>query len=280
MLFRSSLGLELLWQYVFAILLTLLLSGLAYALVERPVRRHPLPGLWQTVLAVVALGLTWFGLDKLYYQYRQQMFLGSAINAVPPEEQVHRLDPAIPGTRINTVNCSIGAWVPYSSAARTNFALCSKPGRPGAGELFLIGDSHAQHLLPMLDGATNKTGQGISFSFKGACLFSPSMTVIWRGKPYTTCRQFIAGEMERSLGRLKRGDVIVVSGSFNYYFSTRHLSAGGQPAPILLGDRRLSATEVRQRFIQDIRRFAAQLEPRGIQLVLAGTVPTPAQEIV
>ncbi len=279
-LIRRTLGLEVLWQYVFAILLTLLLACLAYALVERPVRRHPLPALWQTLLAFVAIGLTWFGLDQLYYQYRQKMFLGSAINSVPPEELVHRLDPAIPGTRINTVNCSIDADKPYGLASRTNFALCSKPGQPGAGELFLIGDSHAQHLLPMLDGATNKTGQAISFSFKGACLFSPSMTVLWRGKPYHTCRQFIAGEIERSLQRLKRGDVIVISGSFNYYFSTRTLSAGGQPAPVLLGQRRLAATEVRQQFIQDIRRLAARLEPRGIQLVLAGTVPTLAQEIV
>lgn len=279
-LMRRSLGLELAWQYVVAILITLLLAGLAYALVERPVRRHPLPGPWQTLLAFAAIGLTWFGLDRLYYQHRQQMFLGSAINAVPPGEMVHRLDPAIPGTRINTPNCSIAALLPYSPASRTNFALCSKPGRPGAGELFLIGDSHAQHLLPMLDGATNKTGQAISFSFKGACLFSPSMTVIWRGKPYDTCRQFIAGEMQRSLQRLQRGDVIVVSGSFNYYFSARNRSAGGQTSPILLGERSLAATEVRQHFIQDIRRFAAQLEPRGIQLVLVATVPTLAQEIV
>ncbi len=279
-LMRRSLGLELPWQYVFAIVLSVLLSWLAYALVERPVRRHPLPAFWQTFLAVVAIGLTWMGLDRIFYQYRQQMFLGSAINAVPPEELIHRLDPAIPGTRINTPNCSINAWVPYSPASATNFALCSKPGRPGASELFLIGDSHAQHLLPMLDLATKKTGQAISFSFKGACLFSPSMTVLWRGKPYDPCRQFIAGEMERSLQRLKRGDVIVVSGSFNYYFSARNRSAGGQPAPVLLNGRRLSATEVRQGFIRDIRSFAARLKPRGIQLLLVASVPPLAQEIV
>ncbi|MFM8276995.1 MAG: acyltransferase family protein [Cyanobium sp.] len=279
-LMRRSLGLELLWQYVFAILLTLLLACLAYALVERPVRRHPLPALWQTLLAFVTIGLTWFGLDRIYYQYRSLMFLGTAINAVPPQELIHRLDPVIPGTGINTPNCTIEAWKPYDATTRTNFAICGKPGLPGSGEIFLIGDSHAQHLLPMLDGATSKTGQAISFTFKGACLFSPSMTVLWRGKPYDPCRQFISGEMERSLQRLKRGDVVVISGSFNYYFSTRVRSAGGQPAPILLGGRRIGASEVRQQFIQDIRRFAAQLEPRGIQLVLVGTVPTLAQEIV
>ena len=279
-LMRRSLGLELPWQYAFAILLSVLLSCLAYALVERPVRRHPLPAAWQTLLAVAALGLTWMGLDRIYFQHRQAMFLGSAINAVPPEELIHRLDPVIPGTGINTVNCSIGAWLPYSPASATNFALCGKPGRPGAGELFLIGDSHAQHLLPMLDLATNKTGQAVSFSYKGACLFSPSMTVVWRGKPYDPCRQFIAGEMERSLQRLKRGDVIVVSGSFNYYFSARNRSAGGQPAPILRDGRRLSATEVREGFISDIRSFADRLKPRGIQLLLVASVPPLAQEIV
>ncbi|MFN7900648.1 MAG: acyltransferase family protein [Synechococcaceae cyanobacterium] len=277
---RRTLGLELPWQYAFAILLTLLLAGLAYALVERPVRRHPLPAALQTLLAATAIGLSWFGLDALYFHYRQRLFLGASVTAVPPHELIHRLDPAIAGTGINAANCSIGAWVPYGAASRTNFALCSKPGRPGAGELFLIGDSHAQHLLPMLDRATDRTGQAISFSFKGACLFSSSMTILWRGKPYETCRQFIAGEMERSRQRLKRGDVIVVAGSFNYYFSVRQKSATSPGAPILRHGRRLSADEAREGFIRDIRSYAAQLAPLGVNLVLVADVPILAQEII
>jgi hypothetical protein len=248
--------------------------------VERPVRRHPLPAAWQTLLAVAALGLTWMGLDRIYYQYRQHMFSGSATNTVPPEELIHRLDPAIAGTGINSLNCSTDIWTPYSSSSRTNFSLCRKPGRSGAGEIFLIGDSHAQHFLPMLDLTTTKTGQALSFSFKPGCLFSTSMTILWRGKPYAPCRQFVAGEMDRSLQRLNRGDVIVAAGSFNYYLSARKLSADRQPAPILGDGRRLTPTEVRQGLIRDVRHFAARLKPQGIQLVLVATVPPLAQEIV
>ncbi|MFN7900647.1 MAG: acyltransferase family protein [Synechococcaceae cyanobacterium] len=278
-LMRQTLGMDLPWQYITAVLLTLLLAGLGYLLVERPVRRHPLPALWQWLLALLAMLFTWFGLDTLLHTYRQRLYLGLSTNPVPIHEWIHMLDPIIPGTGISSKNCSIDAWTPYGPTSRTNFALCSKPGRPGAGEIFLVGDSHAQHLLPMLDRVTAATGQAISFSFKGACLFSPTTTVTWKNKIYETCRQFVMGEMQRSLERLHSGDIIVVSGAFNSYFNTGDPSGRTQTPPAYQGSRRLTAAEVRAAFVADIRRFAAQLAPRGVQLVLVADAPVLGREI-
>ncbi len=279
-LLRRSFGLDALWQYITAVALTLLFAGLAYGLVERPVRRHPLPALWQTLLGLMALLGTWFGLDSLYNTYRPKMYLGISTNPVPVREWIHMLDPIIPGTGISSKNCSIDTWTPYSSRSRTDFALCSKPGRPGAGEIFLVGDSHAQHLLPMLDQVTSHTGQAISFSFKGACLFSPTIAVTWKNRVYDTCRQFAAGEIERSLERLNAGDIIVVSGAFHSYFNTGDPSGSTFAVPAYRNGRRLSAASLRDSFVSDIRRLGTRLAAKRIQLVLVGDAPVLAHDVI
>ena len=278
-LLRQTLGMDTAWHYTIALLLSLLLAYLAYGLVEQPVRRHPLPAAWQALLAVLAVALSWAGLDSLFQHHRDRMFLGFSANPVPKHEWIHRLDPIISGTQINTINCSIDPWNPYDQTSRTNFALCRKPGRPGAGEMFLIGDSHAQHFLPMLDRVSDRSGQAISFSFKGACLFSPVVAMTWRGKIYETCRQFIIGELERSYKRLQPGDIIVASGFFNNYFNSNDLVGQSRSVTAYRQGRRLSAAEVRQGFIDGIRLAAQRLKQRGIQLVLVVDVPSLAREI-
>ncbi len=279
-LMRRSLGMDLPWQYLSAAALTLLFSLLAYALVERPVRRHPLPPLQQTSLALLAVVGTWLGLDAIYNTYRSRLYLGFSTNPVPIREWIHMLDPIIPGTGISSKNCSIDTWIPYSPQSRTNFALCSKPGRPGAGEIFLVGDSHAQHLLPMLDKLTSRTGQKISFSFKGACLFSPTIATTWRNKVYDTCRQFVAGEIERSLERLKPGDIIVVSGAFHNYFNTSDPSGSSLTLPAYRNGQRINAATLRDGFVADIRNLAPRLAKKRIELVLVGDAPLLARELI
>lgn len=277
---RRMLGLELAWQYVFVCLLTLLLAIAAYLLVEQPVRRHPFAPPLQTLLAVVTLLGSWAGLDALFHHYRPKLYLGISNNPVPPHELIHLRDPVIAGTGINTKNCAVEAWSPYSESSRSDFNLCSKPGRPGAGEIFLIGDSHAQHFLPMLDQVSERTGQKISFSFKGACLFSPEIAVGLRGKIYEPCRQFSAGEMERSLQRLAPGDIVVASGFLHNYFNSDDPSGNSRSVPAYRDGQRVSAKEVRAGFIRGTRAFAERLASRGIQLVLIVDVPLLAREII
>jgi hypothetical protein len=245
--------------------------------VEQPVRRHPLKWWWETGLALLAVVGLWVGIDALQNGLRDRLFLGSDRDPVPRSERIQNLK--IPGTGIGS-GCSLVYGQPYDASTRIDFGKCGRPGRPGAGEIFLLGDSHALHLLPMLDAVTARTGQRISFTYQMACFIDPTLLMSWGNKSYGPCRDFAAGEMERSLQRLQRGDIVVLSAWLNYYVGD--VTPAGTPteAQVVDGDRRLTPVEARARHVANLRAYAQRLAARGIQLVLVVDSPMLARKPV
>jgi len=249
----------------------------AYGLVEQPVRRHPLKWWWEVALTVLALGGLGLGVSTLQGGLREKLFMGGDPDPVPRQERIQNLN--IPGTGIG-FGCSLVYGQPYNASTRIDFKRCGRPGRPGAGELFLLCDSHALHLLPMVDAVTTATGQRLSFTYQMACFIDPTMLMSWGNKSYGPCRQFAAGEMERSLQRLRRGDIVVIAAWLNYYLSD--ITPEGKPteATVMEGNRRLTVSEARARHVANLRRYAEQLAARGIQLVLVVDTPMLARKLV
>ena len=276
---RWTYGLDRPWLYLLATGLSFGLAMAAYLLVERPVRRHPLPGPWQLGLALAALGFTWAGIDALGHPYRGRLFQGNSADPVPKSEKIAELRPVIAGTGISSEGCGVSTWTPYSKAVRTDFQRCGKAAtKPGAGEIFLIGDSHAHHLLPMLDLVTDRTGQAISFTYKSSCLISPEITISFDKKRYGPCRQFAAGELDRALERLKPGDTVLISTWLNKQLAS--IDGRGRPNdfPVYLGNRRLTPAQVREAYGDSTRRIAKRLAAKGINLLLVVDVPSLARE--
>jgi hypothetical protein len=280
-LLRWTWGMETWWQYVAAVVGSVVLAVAAYGLVEQPVRRHPLKWWWETGLALLAVVGLWLGIDALHHQFRGKLFLGKDADPVPLSERVQALNPLIPGTGITT-DCSVPIDKPYDATTRPNYDKCRRPGVPGATEIFLIGDSHAQHLLPMLDAATARTGQSITYAAMGACLIDAQLTVTWpwQKERYESCREFSAGEMERSLQRLSPGDIVMVSLFLNNYLSSSDVEGRGFGPPVYLGDRRLRISEVRQAWVAGMRAYAERLAAKGVQLLLVLDNPSLTREPV
>jgi peptidoglycan/LPS O-acetylase OafA/YrhL len=277
---RWTYGLERPWQYLLATGLSFALAWLAYRWIEQPVRRHPLPPPQQWGLAALAFVLTWLGTDALAHPLRGRLFQGSTADPVPRQEDIAELRPVIAGTGITDARCGVATWAPYSISNRTDFGPCSKPGRAGAGEIFLLGDSHAHHLLPMLDRVTDRTGQAISFSFKNSCLISPDLTISFQKKRYEPCRQFAAGELDRALERLRPGDIVMVSTWLNRQLGDIDSRGQANDFPVWAGARPLTPSQVRDAYVDSSRRIAQRLAARGIQLVLVVDVPMLAREPV
>jgi hypothetical protein len=275
---RWTYGIDRVWLYLVAIGLAFGLAWLAYVLIEQPVRRKPLNGPWQWGLALAAIGITWSGIDALAHPFRGKAFLGSEADPVPKIEKIAEHRPVIIGTEISDASCSVANWTPYDIKSRTDFNRCSKGGRPGVGEIFLLGDSHAHHLLPMLDKVTNKTGHSISFTFKSSCLISSSLTVSFDNKPYEPCRQFAAGEIGRAVERLNSGDIVLVSTWLNKQLADIDGRGRVNNFPVYLDGRRLQPNQVRAEYIANTRAIARQLAKKNIQLVLVVDIPALARE--
>ena len=276
---RWTYGLDRPWLYLLATGLSFGLAMAAYLLVERPVRRHPLPGPWQLGLTVAALGLTWAGIDGLANPWRGRLFAGPKLDPVPPRElpwQYNGLDRANP---LHQGACNVAVWSAYDRRSQANFSLCRKRG--SQGEVFLLGDSHGQALLPLLDAVTAETGQALSYTFKSACLISSELTISYvDGKRYGPCRAFAAGEIERSLQRLKPGDTVMIASWFNQQL----LSIDGTAAPrhlaIHQGSSRLTDLQARAAYVKNLRDWAQRFKAKGLHLVLVVDVPLLKRDLV
>jgi peptidoglycan/LPS O-acetylase OafA/YrhL len=278
-LLRWTLGMETWWQYVVAVVGSVVLAVGAYGLVEQPVRRYPLKWWWETGLALLALAGLWVGIESLHQQFRGKLFIGSDPSPVPRHERVQEWDPTIPGTFIDK-RCTLNYWTPYGPDTRPNYDRCQKPGKPGAGEIFLLGDSHAQHLLPMLDLLTKRTGQRLTFSNKPSCFLDPSLTLELNQRPYQPCTDFAVGEMARAIERLKPGDIVVISSNIHNYLASVHGIGSQVESSARLGGRRVNIAEMRLAHQASMRAYALLLQKRGIQLVLVVDNPPLSQEVV
>ncbi|MEA5413422.1 SGNH hydrolase domain-containing protein, partial [Synechococcus sp. BA-120 BA3] len=234
---------------------------------------------WETLLAVLALGGLWVGIDVLHHQFRGKLFVGSDPSPVPRHERVQEWDPTIPGTLIDK-RCTLNYWIPYGLETRPDYDRCQKPGRPGAGEIFLLGDSHAQHFLPMLDIITRRTGQRLTFSNKPSCFLDPSLTLELNKKPYQPCTDFAIGEMSRAIERLKPGDIVVISSNIHNYLGSVHGVGSQAESSARIGGNRLNISEMRMAHLASLRAYALLLQKRGIQLVLVVDNPPLSQDVV
>jgi len=276
---RWTYGLDRPWLYLLATGLSFGLAWLAYCLIERPARRHPLPAAWQLGLALAALGFSWGGIDGLAHAWRGRLFIGPSADPVPPRElpwQYSGLDRANP---LHQGACNVPVWAAYDQRSQANFEVCRKRG--SQGEVFLLGDSHGQALLPLMDAVSAKTGQALSYTFKSACLISSELTVSYvDGKRYGPCRAFAEGEIERALQRLKPGDTVMIASWFNQQLLTMDGTAAPRHLPIHQGARRLGDGEARAAYGQNLRHWAQRLTAKGLHLVLVVDVPLLKRDLV
>ena len=269
-LMRWTTGLDQPVLLLLALGLMVALAWGAYRLIETPCRRWSLPVLWQGVLAAMAVVLTWCGLDALGFTYRGALFQGSRSAFVPKTD------------RFALGGCTVDPWVTYGPDTQTDLEKCSQAGAsPDAGELFLMGDSHALALLPMLKSATKTTGQKLTYSFKGSCFNSASLVPSLNKKPYGPCLDYSLGEFERSFDRLSAGDSVVIGNWFNLYLTDTYVR--GKPntySYFLDGERVKDHAKVREIYIQDMRNVAKKLSQKGINLIFAVDPPVLVREPV
>ena len=269
-LMRWTTGLDQPGLMLLALGLMVALAWCAYRFVETPCRRWSLPVLWQGVLAVAAVAFTWLGIDALGFTYRGAVFQGSRSAFVPKTD------------RFALGGCTVDPWVTYGPKTRTDLVKCSQVGStPASGEIFLMGDSHALALLPMLKSATKATGQKLTYSFKGSCFNSASLVPSLKKKPYGPCLDYSLGEFERSFDRLSPGDSVVIANWFNLYITDTYVR--GKPntyAYFYEGERIKDHSRVREIYVDDMRNIAKKMSQKGINLIFAVDPPVLLREPV
>ena len=168
-LMRWTIGLENLGQYLLASALTLGLSMLSYRYIEQPIRNHRfIQHQGQSKLLVitsfVCALLLGFLITKVLFSYQDQISLSQVVR--------HQSDWYPSSLRVYAnakPNCTMVQSIePFAGGTQRTLRPSECQSTPTAQHLYVLGDSHAGAIIPMLEELGAQYGFSMTvFSFQG-----------------------------------------------------------------------------------------------------------------
>jgi peptidoglycan/LPS O-acetylase OafA/YrhL len=251
---------------ILVLLLIVLVSMLSYRFVELPLR-------YAQISSRKAIGIATAGgvaalsvISFLYFLPPSRIYLG--------HEQVYAgLWPASDAPLTKTLKasqreCHLEYRDSFSADA---FVRCST-ARTSRGFVYLVGNSHAQHLIPMIDAAAEVLGYGYSALTISNCrLISATQVVASINYRYDLCKDYFDNSVDFIARDAFRGDVVLVGA--RSLFDEPPESDKEMPSNVIINASRLSLEQASLKSRADFDAFIKRLNAVGAAVVFVG--PTP-----
>ena len=230
------------WSLPFQLLAMVLLAMASYHWVERPLRHRPWSQWrWPTLAYALLAGLGGAGILLLAGgPLRSSLYLGSRERADHASfERATRAE----GTTLSEARC--GRFAPDT------LSNCVLP--PGQGDrptLLLMGDSHAQHLFPLLGALHRDRGLGVAAFAPGGGVFPPPLeSAAWERRHRESWQFF-----QSVVPRLRRGDLVLLSSR--------------------IGPLGAEGGEALERWAREVEQLARSLASKGLAVVVVLPLPS------
>jgi peptidoglycan/LPS O-acetylase OafA/YrhL len=249
----------------FQLALILLLSVVSHHAIEKPLRAArwggtPARTLLYGLLLVLGTGLL---LVLFGRPLRGRFFSG----VDPAVARYWNRQVGLAGTTVNGVNCHSGPGISLDDFA-TSLRLCTTPRRPGDRQrLFVLGDSHALALMPLVQRLHQELPLQITHFSRGGCPLPPSAA----GHESTGCWAFAQQAMAATLAAARPGDLVLIH---NYFRS--HFGAGADTRSMQIDGKGNKVTDPAAKVVyyhQALDQLAARLAARGVRLVIVPGMP-------
>ena len=248
----------------------LLLAWLSYRLIETPFRtpqRAIKPaatiGLGATAVALSGGLLTLLN-DR---QIQRAVYTGSTSANLMSNAAAQRTEGLVFG------NCTVHSANPLRDCVLGGTAT-QHP------QLLLLGDSHAEHLLPLLNALNRQDKLGVSAFISSGQPFPAARYTDNQGRTREQWEQAYADAkrfFEARFDQLQSGDIILLSSRLEYYFIDSKFNRSDQ-------DRRLSfydaswqplagVPEAFWQWRQEVKQLATRARTRGIQIAIMAPLP-------
>jgi peptidoglycan/LPS O-acetylase OafA/YrhL len=261
-------NLDIAQPLIVAVMLTLIvgLSVLSYRFIEIPLRYSKVSSGTAIASAFTAgaalLLFIWF----LYLLPPSRIYLGHAeayAGLWPPADI-----PLAQSLKASQRDCHLEYRDTLSPDA---FSRCSTE-RANQRFVYLIGNSHAQHLVPMLDSVARVQGYGYSALTISNCrLMSATQIVTAINYPYDLCKDYFDGSVDLIARTARQGDVVLVGArSLIDEPSTTEMNIASN---VIVNGSRLSRKQAYLKSRADFDALLKASSSRGVSVVFVG--PTP-----
>ncbi|MBX7148133.1 acyltransferase [bacterium] len=267
-LMRWNFNLEHFLPVVVACFLFISAAYLSYTYIEMPCRHASVKG-GKVVLMGMAGGLVCLVLVYALYELPpSRLYLGNVsqyYNLWPKENE-----PLTPSLKTPQRSCHLE----YRDALSPNLLERCSTVEKNEKFIYLIGNSHAQHLVPMLEAVSQKTGYGYSALTISNCrLISAFQMVGGINYRYDLCKDYFDYVLDSVIKNSKPGDIVLI-GARSLFEKPSSLE-GGNPSRIYLENgRELSSKEVYEKTMSDLSAFVSAVNLKGVSVVFTG--PTPS----
>ena len=249
-----------------ALLLTVSVAQFSYKYIEIPFRYASFKGARAILPGAAAGAVCLLFVYALYLLPPARIYLGH------PERYAHLWPPAAaPLTASLSTSRRICHLEYRDHLSKDMFDRCSAR-KAGQKFIFLIGNSHAQNLGPMLEAVSRDLGYGYSALTISSCRLVSAFQFIGSiHQRYDLCKEYFDYSIEYVIKNAKPGDIVLV-GDRSLLDKPTPLRMNA-PSDTYLDDRQLSAQEAYEKSIADFAAFSDLLHRKGVDLIFAG--PTP-----
>lgn len=270
-LFQWTIGMDSLVKASLALCLAVAMALFSYYCIEQPVRKmKTLP--YRRVFAIALIGILVVGTSTaamakttlngnlyLYKEYDKQDWFAAA-------DKIQIVD-----SQISRSNCAISKDNFGSSAIEEHYKKCTYLSKtPDNPHMFLIGDSHAESLVPLISSTVEETDVGVTSLFSSACFVSLDMS-------YTgpACPQITRNVLDLVEKKAKANDILFIAS--RYAVLNMGQSINQEPNPILTrmsNQEDIPSKEAAYRQIeQELTEISKRLESKGVRIVMQAPFP-------
>jgi len=157
--------------------------------------------------------------------------------------------------------------------SRNMFEKCStKSDNKNSNHIYLVGNSHAQHLVPMLESVSRKTGHGYTALTISSCVMVSALQIISSiNYRFDICKNYFDYALDFIANNAKKGDKVLFGARSLYEKPTNEDM--DKLVEIYIDEKKITAKEAYDKTTNDLASFSKLMNEKGVNVIFAG--PTP-----
>lgn len=141
--------------------------------------------------------------------------------------------------------------------------------------VYLVGNSHAQHIIPMLHVASGQIEIAYSALTISNCRMTSGLQVMPAiNYQFDLCKRYFDEIVAYIRENAEKGDIVLFGA--RSFFDKPAAKEGVLPSNVYVGNKRLTQLEAYKKSVQEIASFIKDMNGKGVSIIFAG--PTPEFE--
>jgi peptidoglycan/LPS O-acetylase OafA/YrhL len=264
-LFRWNYDMSVPLIWISAVILVYGISIASYHYIEEPFRYMNYIGSKVFIYAALIAMASLIFIYALYQMPVSKIYLGN-------ENNYTNLWPSSNTPLVSSINANQrDCHLEYKDSISPDVFLKCSALKESKNNIFLMGNSHAQHLVPMLDSLNQQYGFS-ALTISNCRLIKAVQTIQSINYKFELCQEYFSYMFDSIKKYSKNGDIVLIG--YRSLFEKPAISDNDKQSQISINGKYLSMKEVYLKSVNDLALFTSKMKELNVSVVFAGPTPT------